>query len=429
MVARAAIAELVAPLVGMPAADIARLLVRPRFPAHGDWALTVPKLFAATATASTPADATTDADAAGSAADPETAAQLARQAQAILAAATVPAPATAVAADRPRVERAEALAVYVNFRLQRSSFLRAVLADVERYGDRYGHQLPLAAPDSPRPGVAVVVRSPSLGKPVGLAALRCILQAQVLANLSETQGYRAIRLSHLADWDLAYGAVARVTRGCDGFMRLTHHAASLRPSRVAAGYLATGFARFGSEERLRALGARHLTEVANQVRRDNQRSIFTATAARQQLRLLRHGDPAARSVWERIRAMARTEHDSVARSYGWLADAWTTAAEAAAEQSRLIGTLRYFSNLLSTAANIALACPVRVMPAEHLRAHGRIQANFTGVAFDTGGPAGVVQLQSEDGEAEPVLDMAGARLPPYDVLRERRRVKTCEEHA
>ena len=200
-------------------------------------------------------------------------------------------------------------------------------------------------------------------------------------------------------------------------MRLTARAAASRAPRAAAGYLATGFARFGSEERLRALGARHLTEVANQARRDNQRSIFTATAARQQLRLLRQGDPAARSVWERVRTVARAEHDTVARSYGWQADAWITAAEAAAEQPRLLGTSNGSSAQRSTAADDALTLPSTWRPAELLRAHGRIQTGFSGVAFDTGGPAGVVQLQSEDGEAEPVLDMAGASLPPCDVPR------------
>ena len=69
----------------------------------------------------------------------------------------------------------------------------------------------------------------------------------------------------------------------------------LRPrvSRCAhAGFVAAGFARFGSEDRLQRLGLRHLDEVASKVRRESHKSIFLATAARQQLRLVQQGaDP------------------------------------------------------------------------------------------------------------------------------------------
>ena len=84
---------------------------------------------------------------------------------------------------------------------------------------------------------------------------------------------------------------------------------------------------------------RHLDAVAAKARYESRRSIFLATAARQQLRLVQQGDPTARALWERLRALVRRDYDAVCQLVGLRLDGWTAASDAAASIPSLLGAL------------------------------------------------------------------------------------------
>jgi len=91
---------------------------------------------------------------------------------------------------------------YVNISVDPGRFVTAVLADVTRLGDAYGH-------DDTGAGRTVVVdySSPNVAKRMHVGHIRSTIIGQALSNILAALGYRVVRDNHIGDWGKSFGVL------------------------------------------------------------------------------------------------------------------------------------------------------------------------------------------------------------------------------
>lgn len=106
--------------------------------------------------------------------------------------------AIASAIQHPAVEKAEAVAGYVNIWLKSDILAQGLnqqVTDWTTYGSSHTRN----------ERVIIDYVSPNLAKPLSIGHLRNALQGKALANLYRSQGYEVITDSHLGDWGTVFG--------------------------------------------------------------------------------------------------------------------------------------------------------------------------------------------------------------------------------
>ncbi len=91
---------------------------------------------------------------------------------------------------------------YVNFAVDPSRFATAVLAEIERLGDRYGQ-------DDLGVGRTVMIdySSPNVAKRMHVGHIRSTIIGQALVNILRALGYHTIGDNHLGDWGKTFGVL------------------------------------------------------------------------------------------------------------------------------------------------------------------------------------------------------------------------------
>ncbi len=98
------------------------------------------------------------------------------------------------------IERIEVKGAYLNFFLNKGVSARAVLEEVLKKKEKYGHS-------TLGKGKTIVIdmSSPNIAKPFGIGHLRSTIIGNALHHLLITQGYKVIRVNHLGDWGTQFG--------------------------------------------------------------------------------------------------------------------------------------------------------------------------------------------------------------------------------
>jgi arginyl-tRNA synthetase len=153
---------------------------------------------------------------------------------------------------------------YVNFSVDPEVFAAAVLVEIERLGDRYGH-------DDLGAGRSVVIdySSPNIAKRMHVGHIRSTVIGQAIVNILQALGYHTVSDNHLGDWGKSFGV-------------------------LLLGIAREGFPEGEGEELLEDLEALYALTSAR----------VTADpgldqAARDWSLRLEHGDPVARELWQR----------------------------------------------------------------------------------------------------------------------------------
>ncbi|MEK6822704.1 MAG: arginine--tRNA ligase [Nanoarchaeota archaeon] len=100
------------------------------------------------------------------------------------------------------LEKVVATGPYLNFFIDKTKRTRAVLHDVFKHKDGYGH-IPVGA------GKTVVIdySNPNIGKPMGIHHLGSTVLGHVLDNIHRALGFNVVAVNHLGDWGTQFGVL------------------------------------------------------------------------------------------------------------------------------------------------------------------------------------------------------------------------------
>jgi arginyl-tRNA synthetase len=242
-----AIAQLLAPHLGLEVEAAAALLEVPREAGRGDYALPCFTL-----------------------------ARTLRKAPPAIA-AEVAAAATAAAADSALVRSVEATGPYLNIHLDPTAFAGLVLEEVAAAGDSYG------TTHTGR-GARVVIdySSPNIAKRFHIGHLRSTVIGAALARMHRALGYEVVGVNHLGDWGTQFGHLISAWELWGEEDRLTGD--------DPIGYLQELYVRHNQEAK---------------------QDPSYAERARSGFKRLEDGDPDARALWQRFRDISLAEFERI----------------------------------------------------------------------------------------------------------------------
>ncbi|QCR34274.1 arginine--tRNA ligase [Lysinibacillus sp. SGAir0095] len=169
---------------------------------------------------------------------------------------------------------------YINVFFNQLQFAKEVMRKVITEKDQYGAK--------PKNGQTVVLdfSSPNIAKPFSMGHLRSTVIGNALANISEKQGYDAIRINHLGDWGTQFGKLIVA-------YRLWGNKAAIEQNPIEE--LLKIYVRFHDE-------AEH-NEALNE-------------QARHAFKELEEGNPGAMDLWEWFRSASLKEFEQIYHMLG-----------------------------------------------------------------------------------------------------------------
>lgn len=93
----------------------------------------------------------------------------------------------------------EAVAGYLNFRLDPIGILRQILESIHKQGTRYGHR------EARKETVVIDFSSPNIGKELAFHHLRSTMIGNALSRIYSADGFHVVRINHLGDWGTQFG--------------------------------------------------------------------------------------------------------------------------------------------------------------------------------------------------------------------------------
>ncbi|KMK75328.1 arginine--tRNA ligase [Alkalihalobacillus pseudalcaliphilus] len=97
-------------------------------------------------------------------------------------------------------ERVEAAGPYLNVFLQKGKVSQSVIQSVLEQGCQYGSNQ-----QGVNQTITIDYSSPNIAKPFSMGHLRSTVIGNALANMSEKNGFKAVRINHLGDWGTQFG--------------------------------------------------------------------------------------------------------------------------------------------------------------------------------------------------------------------------------
>lgn len=214
----------------------------------------------------------------------------------------------AAAAFKPAgiVASASAAGPYLNLRVDRSAFARAVLAEISARGERYG-----GSESGQGKTVVLDYSSPNIAKTFAIHHLRSTVIGNAIANVHAATGWRTVRINHLGDWGTQFGT------------------------------LLTAFAKWGSAEALAAHPhpIHYLMDLYVRFNKEKEANPGLLDEARAAFAALEKGDPEKRALWERFRSASLQEFQAIYDRLGIRFDETTGESEFSPKAPALIGWL------------------------------------------------------------------------------------------
>ena len=165
---------------------------------------------------------------------------------------------------------------YLNFFLAPDAFGRAVLKDVWKSADGYGHMN-----IGEGKNVTIDYSSPNIAKPFGVGHIRSTVIGHSLYLIYQALGYNSIGINHLGDWGTQFGK------------------------------LIVAFKLWGSEEELKQDPVNYLYQLYVRFHREVEESPDLDDEARSWFWKLEQGDNEAVDYWERFRRLSLDNYEQV----------------------------------------------------------------------------------------------------------------------
>lgn len=99
----------------------------------------------------------------------------------------------------PAFEKINVVGGYINFFLNKSQVMNEIIPVILKQQQNYGQK------EQSFENVVIDFSSPNIAKPFSMGHLRSTVIGNALANISEKNGYDAVRVNHLGDWGTQFG--------------------------------------------------------------------------------------------------------------------------------------------------------------------------------------------------------------------------------
>jgi arginyl-tRNA synthetase len=164
------------------------------------------------------------------------------------------------------------LGPYINFFLQKSSFIKTTLSQIHAEQSLYGH-----SSEGNGKNVVVDYSSPNIAKPFGIAHIRSTVIGHALYKIYSALGYHVIRINHLGDWGTQFGK------------------------------LMAAYTKWGDKMRLDSEGIDYLVEIYIDFEDKSKKDPLLENEGRAWFKRLEDGDLEARGLWQSFRDLSLKE--------------------------------------------------------------------------------------------------------------------------
>ena len=180
----------------------------------------------------------------------------------------------------PWLAAVDTVAGYVNFRLDRKTFVADALSAAEKLGAEFSFY--------PTNGKTICIdySSVNIAKPFHIGHLLTTAIGGSLYRIFGYLGYRVVGINHLGDWGTQFGK------------------------------LISAYKRWGSDKDIDARGITALNELYVKFHAEAEKNKELDDEARHYFKLIEQGDPEALSIFGRFKAVTLTEVDKVYRRLG-----------------------------------------------------------------------------------------------------------------
>lgn len=165
---------------------------------------------------------------------------------------------------------------YVNFFVNRKGLVRNAITSVVRQKNKYG-----SSKIGGGKKVVVELSSPNIAKPFGIGHLRSTIIGDSIANLSDFNGFKSIRINYLGDWGTQFGR------------------------------LIFGIEAFGNKKRLEKDAIKYLLRIY--VKASDKKYDEPSRAA---FKRLEEGEKIAKEFWELLKKISLKEFEKVYETLG-----------------------------------------------------------------------------------------------------------------
>jgi len=174
------------------------------------------------------------------------------------------------------IEKVEAVGGYLNFFLDKKTYIEAIVEDVLSKGLAYG-----ATDIGHGKSVIVEFSSPNIAKPFHIGHLCSTVIGNSLYKIYKYLGYNAVRINHLGDWGTQFGK------------------------------LISAWKRWGDEEQLLKTPIKELLRIYVKFHEEAEKEPSLDDEARNYFKKLENGDVEAVGFWKRFRDMSLLEFKKI----------------------------------------------------------------------------------------------------------------------
>ncbi|GFH43349.1 arginine--tRNA ligase [Lactococcus hodotermopsidis] len=181
-------------------------------------------------------------------------------------------------------EKVVAMGPYLNFFLDKSATVSAVLAEILRDGENYTTQAQNGE------NIAIDMSSPNIAKPFSIGHLRSTVIGDSLAKIYQKIGYNPIKINHLGDWGKQFGM------------------------------LIVAYKKYGDEVAIRKNPIAELLKLYVQINTESADDPTIDIEAREWFLKLENGDTEALELWQWFRDESLVEFDRIYTELGVVFD-------------------------------------------------------------------------------------------------------------
>ena len=170
------------------------------------------------------------------------------------------------------IAKAAAAGPYLNFFLNKTKYVEAVLTDISRLQESFGS-------DTSGQGKTIVIdySSPNIAKPFGIGHLRSTVIGQALYLIFQKSGHPVVRINHLGDWGTQFGK------------------------------LLVAFRKWGNTKEFEQNPVNYLFELYTRFHQEAEKSSELEDLAREEFRKLEQGDKENTEIWTKFRGISLNE--------------------------------------------------------------------------------------------------------------------------